>query len=51
MANAKLYSSESAFDSDLDKIRRGDIIGIEGYPGKTKKGELSIIPKNVRFLK
>lgn len=47
MANAKLYSSEEAFGADTDKIRRGDIIGIEGYPGKTKKGELSVIPKSV----
>lgn len=47
MANAKLYSSEDAFAADTDKIRRGDIIGIEGYPGKTKKGELSVIPKSV----
>lgn len=47
MANAKLYSSEEAFSTELDKIRRGDIIGINGYPGKTKKGELSVIPKTV----
>lgn len=47
MANARLYSSEEAFGTELDKIRRGDIIGIQGYPGKTKKGELSIIPKTV----
>lgn len=47
MANARLYSSEDKFTADIDKIRRGDIIGIEGYPGKTKKGELSVIPVNV----
>lgn len=47
MGNAKLYSSEEAFASETDKIRRGDIIGINGYPGKTKKGELSVIPKSV----
>lgn len=47
MANAKLYSSEEAFAADTDKIRRGDIVGIDGYPGKTKKGELSVIPRNV----
>lgn len=47
MANAKMYSSEEKFAADIDKIRRGDIIGIEGYPGKTKKGELSVIPVNV----
>lgn len=48
MANAKLYSSEEEFVTDTEKIRRGDIIGIAGYPGKTKKGELSVIPKKVR---
>lgn len=47
MANAKYYTTESEFEPDTDKIRRGDIIGINGYPGKTKKGELSIIPKKV----
>jgi lysyl-tRNA synthetase class 2 len=46
MANAKLYSSEEKFAIDTDRIRRGDIVGIDGYPGKTKKGELSVIPKN-----
>lgn len=51
MANARLYSSEDKFAADIDKIRRGDIIGIEGYPGKTKKGELSVIPINVTTLK
>jgi lysyl-tRNA synthetase, class II len=50
MANARLYESEDKFASDIDKIRRGDIIGIEGYPGKTKKGELSVIPINVSFI-
>lgn len=47
MANARLYESEDKFASDIDKIRRGDIIGIDGYPGKTKKGELSVIPVTV----
>jgi lysyl-tRNA synthetase, class II len=47
MANARNYESEDAFVTDTEKIRRGDIIGVEGIPGKTKKGELSIIPKKV----
>lgn len=47
MANAKLYKSEEAFEVDTGKIRRGDIIGIKGIPAKTKKGELSIVPKEV----
>lgn len=49
MANAKLYHKEGAFERDTSKIRRGDIIGINGYPGKTKKGELSVIPKEVKI--
>lgn len=31
-------------------IHRGDIIGIVGYPGKTRKGELSVFAKNVQLL-
>ncbi|XP_054729812.1 lysine--tRNA ligase isoform X1 [Anastrepha obliqua] len=50
MANAKLYHTESAFEPDTSKIRRGDIIGINGYPGKTKKGELSVVPKEIKLL-
>ncbi|XP_055909482.1 lysine--tRNA ligase isoform X1 [Eupeodes corollae] len=50
MANAKLYESEAAFETDLTKLRRGDIIGINGYPGKTKKGELSVIPRTIKLL-
>ncbi|XP_004930981.1 lysine--tRNA ligase isoform X2 [Bombyx mori] len=50
MANAKLYETEDKFFKDTDKLRRGDIIGCVGHPGKTKKGELSIIPKNIKLL-
>ncbi|XP_050425307.1 lysine--tRNA ligase isoform X1 [Adelges cooleyi] len=50
MANAKQYSSEDSFIADTSKIRRGDIIGVTGSPGKTKKGELSIFPKHIKLL-
>ncbi|CAB3230895.1 unnamed protein product [Arctia plantaginis] len=50
MANAKLYESEDKFVADTDKLRRGDIIGCIGHPGKTKKGELSIVPKTIKLL-
>ncbi|XP_044735306.1 lysine--tRNA ligase isoform X1 [Chrysoperla carnea] len=50
MANARLYESEALFESDLSKLRRGDIIGCIGNPGKTKKGELSIMPKRIKLL-
>lgn len=50
MANAKLYESEEKFQAETAKIRRGDIIGINGFPGKTKKGELSVIPTQVYLV-
>lgn len=50
MANAKMYESEASFEADTDKLRRGDILGVEGHPGKTKKGELSIMPKKLTLL-
>ncbi|WMV51867.1 hypothetical protein MTR67_045252 [Solanum verrucosum] len=45
----------SARDSDVDAVqfsnyhsgvKRGDIIGVRGYPGKSKRGELSIFAKS-----
>ncbi|XP_052233910.1 lysine--tRNA ligase-like isoform X2 [Dreissena polymorpha] len=50
MANAKYYASEEEFSKMIEKVKRGDIVGIEGHPGKTKKGELSIIPKKIVLL-
>ncbi|GAB0097261.1 Lysine--tRNA ligase [Sergentomyia squamirostris] len=50
MANAKLYETEALFSEETDRIRRGDIIGVNGNPGKTKKGELSIVPKRIKLL-
>lgn len=50
MANAKFYESEEAFAADRTKIKRGDIVGAVGNPGKTKKGELSLIPKKMTLL-
>lgn len=50
MATANKYGVEEKFFEDTGKIRRGDIIGIEGVPTKTKKGELSIMPKKIKLL-
>ncbi|ETN61063.1 lysyl-tRNA synthetase [Anopheles darlingi] len=50
MANAKQYESEELFMEETAKIRRGDIIGVTGVPGKTKKGELSVMPKRIKLL-
>lgn len=50
MANASLYSSEEEFFKVIDDIKRGDMVGVKGHPGKTKKGELSIIPHHIQLL-
>uniref|UniRef100_A0A8C5HIK8 Lysine--tRNA ligase n=1 Tax=Gouania willdenowi TaxID=441366 RepID=A0A8C5HIK8_GOUWI len=50
MANSRSYKSEEAFVAINNKLRRGDIIGVRGNPGKTKKGELSIIPIEMTLL-
>ncbi|XP_054696142.1 lysine--tRNA ligase isoform X3 [Grus americana] len=50
MANSRLYKSEEEYFRINNKLRRGDIIGVEGNPGKTKKGELSIIPYEITLL-
>jgi lysyl-tRNA synthetase class 2 len=31
-------------------LRRGDIVGVVGYPGKTKRGELSIFCRDIILL-
>ena len=50
MANSRNYKSEEEFIHINNKLRRGDIIGVQGNPGKTKKGELSIIPYEITLL-
>lgn len=48
--NYSFYKSEEEYFRVNSKLRRGDIIGVEGNPGKTKKGELSIIPYEITLL-
>ncbi|XP_029464107.1 lysine--tRNA ligase isoform X2 [Rhinatrema bivittatum] len=50
MANSRNYKSEEEFAVINNRLRRGDIIGVRGNPGKTKKGELSIIPQEMTLL-
>ena len=50
MATASAYKSEEQFGIDTAKLRRGDIVGVVGNPGRTKKGELSIIPSEIVLL-
>jgi lysyl-tRNA synthetase class 2 len=45
-ANAKNYT-DGDFKVANSPIKRGDIIGVVGNPGRTKPGELSILPKKM----
>mmetsp|Transcript_4289 Transcript_4289/g.6420 ORF Transcript_4289/g.6420 Transcript_4289/m.6420 type:complete len:675 (+) Transcript_4289:33-2057(+) len=41
---------EEAFRNIHNLIKRGDIVGVTGAPGKSKKGELSIFPTSMTLL-
>eukprot|EP00873_Tetraselmis_striata_P002783 jgi/Tetstr1/423047/TSEL_013818.t1 len=41
---------EEAFAKLHASVKRGDIVGITGYPGKSKRGELSVFPTEMVVL-
>ncbi|KAI9308605.1 lysyl-tRNA synthetase [Cunninghamella echinulata] len=43
-------NEEGDYAAIHDLLRRGDIVGVRGKPGKTKRGELSIFPKQIQLL-
>nr|XP_043627955.1 lysine--tRNA ligase [Erigeron canadensis] len=58
-SGAKVQVMADARTSILDEVefskyhagvKRGDIVGVVGFPGKSKKGELSIFPKSFTAL-
>lgn len=56
-SKVQVMSSMGDYDGDEDSFRathnllkRGDIVGFKGWPGKSKKGELSIFPKTLQLL-
>lgn len=42
--------TDGDFFAAHELLRRGDIVGVVGVPGKTKKGELSIFPSSIKLL-
>ncbi|CAI8590780.1 unnamed protein product [Vicia faba] len=42
--------NETEFSKFHSNVKRGDIVGITGFPGKSKKGELSIFSKTIVTL-
>ena len=51
MSDLKTYGAgEEAFYAIHKTIKRGDVVGVRGHPGKSKKGELSIFPTEIQLL-
>ena len=50
MACLNEYEDEASFKEMNDILHRGDIVGVIGKPGKSKLGELSILPKKLVLL-
>jgi lysyl-tRNA synthetase class 2 len=52
LCDKRSYHDLNAFDKIHDVLRRGDIVGIKGYPAraKSKGAELSIIPNEIKLL-
>jgi len=48
MANAASYKGD--FEELVASVKRGDIIGVEGQPGRSKTGELSLRPSTIISL-
>ena len=44
------YENPQAYAEIHAILRRGDIVGVTGFPGKSKKGELSIFPTKITLL-
>jgi len=44
------YEDKDQFTVANSSIQRGDIVGVVGYPERSKKGELSIIPHKIKIL-
>jgi len=50
MSDLQSYESEEGFQQIHRVLKRGDIVGIEGDVGKSKKGELSVFPRRMHLL-
>ena len=50
MFKADLAADAAAYAFVRDNVRRGDIVGFTGSPGKSNKGELSLFPTSAQIL-
>ncbi len=50
MIKQDVLESPESYKDLISSISRGDIIGVNGFVGKSKKGELSLFVKNLKVL-
>ena len=50
MCRAQSWNNPETFKDDLNQFHLGDIVGAEGFPARTKTGELSLIPTKITLL-
>lgn len=50
MVNLKNYHDEADFNEVVGNIKRGDIIGAKGNPGRSQPGEFSLRPTHLKLL-
>ncbi|KDD74634.1 class II (D, K and N) tRNA synthetase [Helicosporidium sp. ATCC 50920] len=51
MCDARNFGDDlGAFHAVINGVKRGDIVGLTGFPGKSKRGELSIFPRKLEVL-
>jgi lysyl-tRNA synthetase class 2 len=50
LCRAQSWHDPVAFKNDFDSLYLGDIVGVEGFPCKTKTGELSLCVKKIQLL-
>ena len=49
-AEARAAESLDDFKATHERTRRGDIVGVRGKPGRTRKGQLSLFPSLTQIL-
>jgi lysyl-tRNA synthetase class 2 len=50
LANFTFYEKQDQWAIILPALRPGDLIGVNGYPSRSKTGEISIVPKEIVIL-
>lgn len=50
LANLQFYQNKPIFQLLIETLHRGDYIGVVGYPARSMRGELSIIPTEIIIL-